>query len=963
MTDLNTLSNEQLLAIANGGAPPDVGYGPGVRPPDASTGRGVDAWVGSDQMVPDSAPMAPTQEGGFQPPPPPAAPPAATPAPPPAPPQPEQGMAGAVQDRFAAFARGVPILGAVADEGSALANAAMAPAVEPLMKWLDKKGWEVGYDPKMSLAEIPNYGDRYNAALQMQHASDERFDEAHPGQSLALQLGGGVLSGAGAAAVMPRVVAPLTSMMKPGAGIIARTAAAGVEGGAMGAAHGYGMGDGNLDDPSRGRSALVGGAGGLAIGAALPGVMDVVGSGAKALVRPFLGRGRRVPVGAMNSAAETSARNVPRDVSAQAAPLPQTDGDLAQVLAARREIPMPEVKSGAEDDAYAHIARALVRQRQTPQEMGQAVQDLGPLGVIADSGPAMADLTRQAVNRPSGAETIARQSLDARQRGVLTDGEWAAPPSSTRVLNEAQGGLQVPDTKFHQSFDVLNQVQKDAADPLYAQVREIGPTNSPTLDSLMSRPSMQRARRQAYELAKEEGRNPEGLGLTFMDEPDGFVSDLPPNEQPTVRQSLEQAAKRGPSKAPSQGKSLAKFIADGGGLKDDGGELSAMDAQRWNHGKAFQRRLIGDGDTADGWGMKAWEAGYFPELTERPTPRQLIDAIDAEMRGKPRYAREADQGASDRFRRREEADEMLYRGGLEEDVPHPDQYVGRPPPENGPVWTTEPTAETWDYMKRALDDQLEPYREGKKAWDGKARAINNTLQILKKELIELNPVYGQALEAYAGPAAMKDALTAGRRAFQEDAEVLGRKFADMGKAEQDMYRLGALQALKDKLGNADVTANAARVVGLLKPNQLERFREVFPTNEAYARFVKTLQGEETMFGTRSAAFGNSTTAKQLAGMQQEEPGALEQGVGLAMTLKTGGLSGVIGAINRIGAPKMSPATAEAIASILTNTDQAQLPQVIEKLLGARARQQAGEIAAQVARAQAATQGPGAIRPH
>jgi hypothetical protein len=263
----------------------------------------------------------------------------------------------------------------------------------------------------------------------------------------------------------------------------------------------------------------------------------------------------------------------------------------------------------------------------------------------------MQNLARQAVNRPSGAEDIARRALDARQTGSFENGEWAAQPSSMRILNQAQANLRVPDTSFHETFDVLDKIQREAADPLYAQVREIGATDSPMLQKLMARPSMKKAVARAYRIAKEEGREPEALGLTFMEDPEAFVSTVPPNERPTVRQSLEAAAKKGPAKPPSQGKSLLKFIADGGGIKDDGGELAAMDAQLWNRGKAFQRRLTGDADTADGWGMKAWEAGYFPELTERPTPRQLLDAIDAEMRGKPRYAREADRGASDRYRR------------------------------------------------------------------------------------------------------------------------------------------------------------------------------------------------------------------------------------------------------------------------------------------------------------------------
>ena len=414
--------------------------------------------------------------------------------------------------------------------------------------------------------------------------------------------------------------------------------------------------------------------------------------------------------------------------------------------------------------------------------------------------------------------------------------------------------------------------------------------------------------------------------------------------------------KRAPAKAPSQGKSLAKFIADGGGVLDDGGDLAAMGGADWSKGKPYQRSLIAKGKDAqvplpgqpaqyqpagqgaDEWAQRAWEAGYFPQWKDRPTTRELFDAIGDELRGKPRYARDISQELTDRLARRDQAEEMIYRGGGDP-PPSPEDYVGRPAPTDELAYEAQPTAETWDYIKRGLDDQLTPYRSGKKEWDEEGRAIQRTLLELRGELVNLNPVYGEALNAFSGPAAMKDALEDGRRAFLDDGETLARRFSDFTPGEQEMYRAGALQALRKTLGTADVTHNAAQRAGLLKPAQLERFKELFPNETALRSFIAKLDAEEAMFSTRSDLFRVSTTAKQLANAGEEAPnlGPAGEAAMAAINLKTGGVPALIRALGDWGAPKMSPETAEAVAAITTNLDQTRLQSLVRSLeqMGAR----------------------------
>lgn len=87
-----------------------------------------------------------------------------------------------------------------------------------------------------------------------------------------------------------------------------------------------------------------------------------------------------------------------------------------------------------------------------------------------------------------------------------------------------------------------------------------------------------------------------------------------------------RAGDLGAKEADIFGPSLIEFIRSKGGLKDSGGELKAMDA----------KKLIKNGGMElDRAREAAVEAGY---LEQDSTVRDLLDALDGEMRGRPRYA-------------------------------------------------------------------------------------------------------------------------------------------------------------------------------------------------------------------------------------------------------------------------------------------------------------------------------------
>ena len=120
---------------------------------------------------------------------------------------------------------------------------------------------------------------------------------------------------------------------------------------------------------------------------------------------------------------------------------------------------------------------------------------------------------------------------------------------------------------------------------------------------------------------------------------------------PEVYRKIEKA------EAGKKGDSLLSFLKKRGGLKDVGGDLKAMDAGKQYVGIINNKSGVSLDDAA----LSAWENGYFPNTTERPTIQDLKDAIRDELFGKKRYAYQDGENNSvvDDVNRLAEAFDML----------------------------------------------------------------------------------------------------------------------------------------------------------------------------------------------------------------------------------------------------------------------------------------------------------------
>jgi hypothetical protein len=123
------------------------------------------------------------------------------------------------------------------------------------------------------------------------------------------------------------------------------------------------------------------------------------------------------------------------------------------------------------------------------------------------------------------------------------------------------------------------------------------------------------------------------------------------------------------------------------------------------------------------------------------------------------------------------------------------------------------------------------------------------------------PVYGEAVKTFNSESLLKDALKAGSSKFlkKSPAEINRElaKFTDDG--ERQMYRLGAVQSLRDEIYGMKETGDIAGKF-INSREMRDRMRTVFNSEGEYEAFVKNLERERQMAITRSRIEGGSPTA-------------------------------------------------------------------------------------------------------
>ncbi|OQW38098.1 MAG: hypothetical protein A4E20_04810 [Nitrospira sp. SG-bin2] len=176
-----------------------------------------------------------------------------------------------------------------------------------------------------------------------------------------------------------------------------------------------------------------------------------------------------------------------------------------------------------------------------------------------------------------------------------------------------------------------------------------------------------------------------------------------------------------------------------------------------------------------------------------------------------------------------------------------------------------PSMQTLDYVKRALDDVVEGYRDktsGKLVLDTEGRAINNTRAEFLGILKEGNPEYKAALEAYAGPSHALDMLEVGRDIYGargKPADVI-RRFQGLSPQDQELARIGFVRNAIEDLGN--VGDNGSVYLKLFGNSNKRAVAQVmFPDEASFNKFAAQMQAEKKMLAANRTVQGGSPTSR------------------------------------------------------------------------------------------------------
>lgn len=254
--------------------------------------------------------------------------------------------------------------------------------------------------------------------------------------------------------------------------------------------------------------------------------------------------------------------------------------------------------------------------------------------------------------------------------------------------------------------------------------------------------------------------------------------------------------------------------------------------------------------------------------------------------------------------------------------------------------------QTLDYLKRGLDDVLEKYRDkttGRLVLDGQGRATQATLRTLIARMDKVNPAYGQARGAYAGPAKIGEAVDKGFRALSKSPDDILAQMRGMSDGELEGYRLGVRKAIVDLVNSKrDGGDKVAHLLGT--PKSRAALSRIFGGRAEFQRFIATLQDEAAMGQTYKRVATGSPTAENMAADATTNDAGLAETVfdvatrGQSMWGSAMNLLDQIKRAGQFGVGEAGDRARESVAALLTETDPQALRDIIATTREALARQ-------------------------
>ena len=242
-----------------------------------------------------------------------------------------------------------------------------------------------------------------------------------------------------------------------------------------------------------------------------------------------------------------------------------------------------------------------------------------------------------------------------------------------------------------------------------------------------------------------------------------------------------------------------------------------------------------------------------------------------------------------------------------------------------------------DTLKQSLYDASQALR--KTGNNSQANAYDDVREKLVGVLEAKSPKVGNqsaytlAMKTWAGPSQMSDAAEVGRKAMTDDVLNLSQAMKGFTPSEVDAFRVGALQALRQKTGTE---AGQTSLLKMWKePATQDRLKAVFEND--YKSFASAVAKEARLKALESTGRGSQSAAR-LAGQADLDIAPLAQTAGAVSSGNP--MAIVTSAVNLARQTQTPEAVRNEIGRILLSRDPQQLTQladIVRKLNESRAR--------------------------
>ena len=174
-----------------------------------------------------------------------------------------------------------------------------------------------------------------------------------------------------------------------------------------------------------------------------------------------------------------------------------------------------------------------------------------------------------------------------------------------------------------------------------------------------------------------------------------------------------------------------------------------------------------------------------------------------------------------------------------------------------------------DAWKKGADDIVNAAQRAGN--NNRARVIGNMRDRVVDAVDAHNPAYAQARNAWSGQSKYLEAIEDGRSILSNkvSAEELTSKLSGMTDAQREAYRIGAVSAIRGKMGN-DPAKLANMTKYLRSPETRAKIAAIMPTPEAAESWGHRLNFEVASSELTGRSLGNSATARRLAEQHQAQ---------------------------------------------------------------------------------------------